>query len=88
MKKDNIRAEPSLSEVFRTFEKSLGFKNDIKWPSCIAITLYHIVGIYWCYYFALPVKWQTVMFGKNDNYLFLWTFEINGSLAVVFIVPI
>lgn len=64
MEKDNNRVGPTLSEIFRTFEKSLGFKNDIKWPSCIAITLYHIVGIYWCYYFALPVKWQTVIFGK------------------------
>lgn len=62
--KDSVKAGPSLSEIFRTFEKSLGFKNDIKWPSCIAIILYHIVGVYWVSCFAFPVKWQTIVFGE------------------------
>ncbi|XP_072938086.1 acyl-CoA Delta-9 desaturase-like [Epargyreus clarus] len=52
----------SVSELFRTFEKSLGFKNDVKWSSAIAIILYHIIGMYWCYYYAFPVKWQTLVF--------------------------
>lgn len=64
MEKDKIKRGISLSETFRQFEKSLRFKNEIKWPSFIAITLYHIAGMYWCYYFALPVKWETVVFGK------------------------
>ncbi|XP_026750207.1 acyl-CoA Delta(11) desaturase-like [Galleria mellonella] len=54
--------QPSLSELFREFEKSLGFKNEIKWFLCIAIILYHLVGIYWCYHYAFPVKWQTLVF--------------------------
>lgn len=55
----------SISEILREFEKSLGFKNEIKWPSFIAITLYHIIGVYWCYNYAFPVKWQTLVFGKH-----------------------
>lgn len=71
MEKDGIKVGPSLGEIFRTFEKSFGFKNDIKWPSFIAITLYHILGIYWCYYFALPVKWQTLVFGEFKLFILL-----------------
>lgn len=64
MAKDKIQNKLSISELFRAFEKSFGFENDIKWPSCIAITLYHIIGVWWCYHYSLPVKWQTLVFGK------------------------
>lgn len=46
------------------FEKSLGFKNNIKWDNLISIGLYHVFGVYWSYWYAFPVKWQTVVFGK------------------------
>lgn len=69
MEKDNTKA--GLSKIFRALGKSLEFKNDIKWPSFIAITLYHIVGIYWCSYFTLPVKWQTVIFGELEIFIYL-----------------
>lgn len=59
-----IKPRSGLSEVLIAVEKYLGFKNEIKWSSFIAITLYHIIGVYWCYYFAFPVKWQTLVFGK------------------------
>ncbi|XP_013183656.1 acyl-CoA Delta-9 desaturase isoform X1 [Amyelois transitella] len=52
----------SFYELVRSFEKSLGYKNDIKWTSFIAITLYHILGVYWCYHYAFPVKWPTLVF--------------------------
>ncbi|XP_048484754.1 acyl-CoA Delta(11) desaturase [Plutella xylostella] len=63
MEKEKRRPPPmSLSENFRFFEKSLGFENDIKWTNSILIVLYHVVGVYWCYHYALPCKWQTVVF--------------------------
>ncbi|XP_053611892.1 acyl-CoA Delta(11) desaturase-like [Plodia interpunctella] len=52
----------SFPELLRSFEKSLGFKNDIKWINFLAITLYHVFGFYWCFHYAFPVKWQTVVF--------------------------
>lgn len=63
-KKEEVKLRPSLSEIFRSFEKSLGFENDIKWVNFILITLYHILFIYWPCHYALPVKWQTVVFGE------------------------
>lgn len=54
----------SLSEKFRQFEKRLGFQNDIKWDNVIFIGLYHLIGAYWCYLYAFPVKWQSLLFGK------------------------
>lgn len=53
-----------FSERFRQFEKGLGFKNDIKWVNVILIGLYHVFGVYWCYHYAFPVKWQSLLFGK------------------------
>ncbi|VVD06167.1 unnamed protein product [Leptidea sinapis] len=71
------KSEPSLGETFRAFEKNLGFKNDIKWPVAISIILYHLFGIYWCYHYALPVKWQTVGFAM---FMFLLSgFGITGG---------
>ncbi|XP_050676343.1 acyl-CoA Delta(11) desaturase-like [Leptidea sinapis] len=71
------KSEPSLRETFRAFEKNLGFKNDIKWPVAISIILYHLFGIYWCYHYALPVKWQTVGFAM---FMFLLSgFGITGG---------
>ncbi|CAG9566146.1 unnamed protein product [Danaus chrysippus] len=62
MENINLKHLPPISETFRAFEKSLGFKNDIKWTSAILLTLYHIAAVYWCYHYALPVKMQTVIF--------------------------
>lgn len=61
--KENTRKQ-LFSEMFRAFEKSLGFQNDIKWDNFILITLYHIIGVYWCYHYAFPMKWQTLVFGE------------------------
>ncbi|XP_045450321.1 acyl-CoA Delta(11) desaturase-like [Melitaea cinxia] len=52
----------SLSETLQSFEKSLGFKNKIKWNNVIIIVLYHVIGIYWSYKYAFPAKWQTLVF--------------------------
>ncbi|CAG4935565.1 unnamed protein product [Colias eurytheme] len=60
--KEQRRQVLSLSETLRGFEKSLGFKNDIKWISAIAITLYHVAAVYWSYHYAFPAKWQTILF--------------------------
>ncbi|KAM3965560.1 acyl-CoA Delta(11) desaturase [Aphomia sociella] len=60
MEKNKI--QPSFTEIFQKFETSLGFKNEIKWFTFIAITLYHIIGVYWCYHYAFPAKWQTLVF--------------------------
>nr|QLI61962.1 desaturase 7 [Streltzoviella insularis] len=57
-----IKHPTSISATLREFEKSLGFKNDIKWTNFILISLYHVVGVYWSYYYTFPVKWQTVVF--------------------------
>ncbi|CAH0724911.1 unnamed protein product, partial [Brenthis ino] len=62
MEEVNERSNLSLSELFRAFEKSLGFKNDIKWVNVILIGLYHIAAVYWCSIYSIPVKWQTVVF--------------------------
>ncbi|XP_026326272.1 acyl-CoA Delta(11) desaturase-like [Hyposmocoma kahamanoa] len=48
--------------MIRAFENSLGIRNDIKWNNFILITLYHIIGVYWCYHYAFPAKWQTLIF--------------------------
>ncbi|XP_047506455.1 acyl-CoA Delta-9 desaturase-like [Pieris napi] len=56
------RTESKLSETFLAFEKKLGFQNDVKWTTAIALVLYHLVATYWCYNYAFPVKWQTVLF--------------------------
>lgn len=64
-KKDTkVRRGVTLTEIVQNLEKNLGFKNEIKWVNFILISLYHIGGAYWCYYFAFPVKWQTVVFGE------------------------
>ncbi|CAH2087353.1 unnamed protein product [Euphydryas editha] len=52
----------SLSELFQSFEKSLGFKNKIKWQLSIIIFLYHVIAVFWCYKYAIPAKWQTIVF--------------------------
>ncbi|CAG9790902.1 unnamed protein product [Diatraea saccharalis] len=88
----------SFNEIFSLLEKSLGFKNEIKWTSFIAITLYHIIGVYWCYYYALPVKWQTLVFaaimyvasgfGITGGAHRLWThraFKVNLPLKIFFL---
>ncbi|CAG9117117.1 unnamed protein product [Plutella xylostella] len=68
MEKEKRRPPPmSLSENFRFFEKSLSFENDIKWTNSILIVLYHVVGVYWCYHYALPCKWQTVVFESPEQ---------------------
>ncbi|XP_045450299.1 acyl-CoA Delta(11) desaturase-like [Melitaea cinxia] len=61
-KKNNEIHTVSLSELFQSFEKSLGFKNKIKWNIAILIILYHVLGIYWSYKYAFPAKWQTLAF--------------------------
>ncbi|KAL4704467.1 hypothetical protein ACJJTC_019566 [Scirpophaga incertulas] len=66
--KDSI--ELSSRGILKSFEKFLGFKNEIKWLSFVAITLYHIVGVYWCYHYAFPVKWQSLLFA-----LFMYVFS-------------
>lgn len=71
MEEVNAKPLPSFGEIFRAFEKHLGFQNPIKWSSAIAIILYHVVAVYWCYRYTLPVKWQTVVFGES---LFLFAF--------------
>lgn len=64
MDKSKIKHEVSFSSLFMKWEKKMGFKNDIKWINFLLITFYHIIGVYWCYCYALPAKWQTVLFGK------------------------
>lgn len=64
MEKKENRKKHSFGEMFRGFENSLGFKNDVKWDNFLLITLYHIIGIYWCYHYAFPMKWQTLVFGE------------------------
>ncbi|KAJ2938428.1 hypothetical protein O0L34_g15667 [Tuta absoluta] len=59
---EKVKSRTSFSERFRAFEKSLGFKNEIKWDNTILIVLYHIFGVYWCYHYAFPVKWQSLVF--------------------------
>ncbi|XP_013169713.1 PREDICTED: acyl-CoA Delta(11) desaturase-like [Papilio xuthus] len=60
--KEDIKPGTSISEIIRGFEKQLGFKNEIKWSTAILIILYHVLAVYWCYHYALPVKWQTVLY--------------------------
>ncbi|XP_075979495.1 acyl-CoA Delta(11) desaturase-like [Anticarsia gemmatalis] len=59
---NNVKRGITLSEIVQNIEKHFGFQNEIKWPNAIAIVLYHIIGVYWCYYYAFPVKWQTLVF--------------------------
>lgn len=60
----STKPRASLAEIIRLLEKHLGFKNEIKWASAIAIFLYHVLAVYWCYHHAFPAKWQTVLYGK------------------------
>ncbi|XP_014357435.2 acyl-CoA Delta(11) desaturase [Papilio machaon] len=60
--KADIKPGSSIGEILRGFEKQLGFKNEIKWSTAIPIILYHVLAVYWCYHFAFPVKWQTVLY--------------------------
>ncbi|XP_052742517.1 acyl-CoA Delta-9 desaturase-like [Bicyclus anynana] len=53
---------PYVAEIFEKFEKCLGFQNRIKWSTSTVIILYHVIGVYWCYYYTLPVKVSTVIF--------------------------
>ncbi|XP_045775311.1 acyl-CoA Delta(11) desaturase-like [Maniola jurtina] len=62
MEKVNVKPLLSVGEIFRSFEKNLSFQNPIKWTSAIAIILYHVFAVYWCYYYTFPVKWETVVF--------------------------
>ncbi|CAH0687798.1 unnamed protein product [Spodoptera exigua] len=62
MEDKRIKRGITLSEIVQNFEKNLGFKNDIKWSSFIFITLYHVLAVYWCYHYAFPVKWQSLVF--------------------------
>lgn len=64
MEKEEKKPRSAFSETFRAFEKSLGFQNDLKWDSLILIFLYHVIGVYWSYFYAFPVKWQTLVFGE------------------------
>ncbi|KAG6444965.1 acyl-CoA Delta(11) desaturase [Manduca sexta] len=62
---ENIKTNPTgslISNVISSLEKKLNFKNEIKWSMFFLITLYHVLGAFWCYYFAFPVKWQTLVF--------------------------
>ncbi|XP_013140307.1 PREDICTED: acyl-CoA Delta(11) desaturase-like [Papilio polytes] len=63
--KVDIKPGSSISEILRGFEKQLGFKNEIKWSTAIPIVLYHVLAVYWCYHYAFPVKWQTLLFETN-----------------------
>ncbi|XP_023954052.1 acyl-CoA Delta-9 desaturase-like [Bicyclus anynana] len=53
---------PSVREICQNFEKYMGFQNPIKWPNAIAIILYHVIGVYWCFYYTFPVKFATVIY--------------------------
>lgn len=64
METKKIKRGLTLSEIVQDFEKKLGFKNEIKWTSFILISLYHVLAVYWCYHYAFPVKWQSLVFGK------------------------
>ncbi|XP_023954053.1 acyl-CoA Delta-9 desaturase-like [Bicyclus anynana] len=59
---------PSVSEIFQKFERYLGFKNPIKWSIAIALILYHVIGVYWCYHYAFPVKLATVIYAVSMFY--------------------
>nr|XP_026493407.1 delta(9)-fatty-acid desaturase fat-6-like [Vanessa tameamea] len=62
MEKPKNAQSLSLSELFRAFEKHLGFKNDVKWTTAILLFVYHIGAIYWCALYAFPVKFQTIVY--------------------------
>ena len=64
METEKIKRGITLSAIVQDFEKKLDFKNEIKWTSAIFISLYHVLAVYWCYHYAFPVKWQTLVFGK------------------------
>lgn len=51
-------------EAIRSIEKKLGLKSEIKWVNFCSINAFHIIGFYWSFHYAFPVKWQTVLLGK------------------------
>ncbi|PZC85543.1 hypothetical protein B5X24_HaOG216651 [Helicoverpa armigera] len=58
-----VKEEQSLilSKV-REFERWMGFESEIKWLTTFVVFCYHAFAVYWCYQYALPVKWQSVIF--------------------------
>ncbi|GBP39002.1 hypothetical protein EVAR_95622_1 [Eumeta japonica] len=54
----------NIGKQIRDLEKSWGFQNELKWINLILITLMHVGGAVWCYYYAFPVKWQTFLFAS------------------------
>ncbi|CAD0205789.1 unnamed protein product [Chrysodeixis includens] len=59
--------------VIKSFHKIFDFKNEIKWSSAIGITFYHVLGVYWCWHYAFPVKFLTPIFG---TFFFLFQLSV------------
>ncbi|XP_075972002.1 acyl-CoA Delta-9 desaturase-like [Anticarsia gemmatalis] len=51
-----------LSKV-RAVERWFGFQSDIKWTTSAIVLAFHALAAYWCYNYAFPAKWQSVVFG-------------------------
>ena len=64
-----VKQESYILSKVREIEKLIGFESDIKWMTTFIVLGYHVLAIYWCYHYTLPVKWQTIVFG--EYYLFI-----------------
>lgn len=76
MEETQINPGPSFGEFLRGFEKKLGFKNEIKWNRLFFFVAYHVLAVYWCYEYAFPAKWQTLIFGKLQFFVIILYFFV------------
>ncbi|KAJ0171766.1 hypothetical protein K1T71_012529 [Dendrolimus kikuchii] len=68
----------SFGSILNYIEKQINFQNKIKWSACLSVLFHHFFGAYWCYCYAFPVKWQSIVF-----VLFMIYFNLLGITAGV-----
>ncbi|XP_075972001.1 acyl-CoA Delta-9 desaturase-like [Anticarsia gemmatalis] len=57
-----MKRESFFLSKARELERWFGLETEVKWGTTASVLAFHLVSFYWCYHYAIPVKWQSVVF--------------------------